>query len=299
MTTSHHRRLRVATLLVVAFAVPLSSCGPAGDDEDGPLLAVDEGTIRYTALGDSFTSGAGIPDIDTSNACQRSDRNYPSLLARRLDAELSDVSCGSATNDDVFDPQAGLTQQPAPQLDGVTKKTDLVTVSLGLNDLRYFYDIIVTCPSLAATQPGDVSCTRAQDTWEGGPLRSRLPRIQERLTRTLEAVSDRAPDAVVVVVGYPQIVPAEGTCAELPVPEDDYPLLADAFEGLSDAMRAAAEDADAVFVDVDAASAGHDLCAGDAAWVNGPVARADAPSFHPVPEGHRQIADLVARALIQ
>ena len=287
-------------MVVAAFAVSLSSCGPGGDD-DGPLLARDEGTIRYTALGDSFTSGAGIPDIDTSNACQRSDRNYPSLLAKRLDADLSDVSCGSATNDDVFRPQEGLAQQPAPQIEGVTKKTDLVTVSLGLNDLRFFFDLIVTCPALAAAAtPADaVSCTQAQESWEGGPLQDRLPRIQERLSRTLRAVGDRAPDAVVVVVGYPQIVPARGTCAELPVPAADYPLLLDAFEGLSDAMRNAAEDADAVFVDVESASAGHDMCAGAAAWVNGSVARADAPTYHPVPEGHRQIADLVAQALIE
>jgi lysophospholipase L1-like esterase len=287
---THRRRTAVALAVLMATSASVASCART-DSDDPPEFDT------YVALGDSFTSGAGIPEVDTSNACQRSFDNYPRLVAAAIGAQLTDVSCGAANNDHVLDAQDTIDPPAPPQIQGVTKDTDLVSVSLGLNDIFFFFDIIITCPALALESADPTPCLDAEPTWAEGTLASRLPRIEQRLTRTLEVIGERAPDATLVVVGVPQIAPSEFSCEALPIAAGDYGLVRDAFEGLSRAMREAAESADAVFVDVAAASEGHDMCAGGAAWVNGRTPRADAPSYHPVPEAHRRIADLVVAAL--
>jgi hypothetical protein len=50
------------------------------------------------------------------------------------------------------------------------------------------------------------------------------PEIEDRLVDALRAVRERAPDAVVAVVGYPRLVPPAGSCADLPLAAGDYRL---------------------------------------------------------------------------
>jgi hypothetical protein len=100
----------------------------------------------------------------------------------------------------------------------------------------------------------------------------------------------------VVVVGYPQIVPASGTCPELPLARGDYAYGRQINKGLADAVRVGARKADA-YVDVFAASAGHDICADDP-WINGiQTDPARALAFHPFAAEQRAVADLVLDAL--
>ena len=65
-----------------------------------------------------------------------------------------------------------------------------------------------------------------------------------------------------MLVGYPQPVPAKGTCRILPIAKGDYPYVRDLVCKLDDAMRTAAKKAKADFVDMVKASKGHDICAG-------------------------------------
>ena len=62
-------------------------------------------------------------------------------------------------------------------------------------------------------------------------------------------------------------------------------------------MRQAAADAGVTFVDVHAASAGHEICTGDDAWLNGTPATDAAAAYHPFASGERAIADLVLAAV--
>ncbi len=279
-------------MAVLGVLLLSGACG--GDDEPGKKARI--GTV--VTLGDSFTSGAGIPTIDTSNGCQRSDHDYGALVAKRLKAKYVDVSCGSATTANATTPQVTVVGSVPPQLKGVTKKADLVTVGLGLNDLQFFTDMVFTCTRLAAAQPQGTPC---QDLFAlspaGGPI-DRLPQIAQNITAVLSAVKERAPDAQVVMVGVPQLVPESGTCPELPLPAEEYPYFHRAFEELSETMADAADEADVPFVDLLGPSEGHDICAGDDAWVLGNADRPNAGiAYHPLVVEHQAVAELVVDAV--
>jgi lysophospholipase L1-like esterase len=252
---------------------------------------------RYVALGDSYTSGAGLAQVDTdSGGCERSRLNYPTLVAKELGADLEDVSCGGATTADATSAQPrGDGDVNPPQLDQLTRSTDLVTVGLGYNDFGFFEGLVLGCASVAASDPEGHPCEDAnagRDQWD--VARS----IGDSVEVTLDAVRDRSPDARVLLVGYPQLVPSYGTCPELPLAAGDYSFVRSSLELLDTELRRAADAADATYVDVLEASVGHDICAGRAAWVSGADARPGvAAAYHPFASGQLNVADLVLEAL--
>ena len=124
------------------------------------------------------------------------------------------------------------------------------------------------------------------------------PQIGARVEELLTEVHRRAPGATVLLVGYPQLVPAEGTCADLPLATGDYPFVRAQWEALDAAMRDAASAAGATFVGVLGPSEGHDICAGKDAWVNGFKTRPGvAAAYHPLARGQAAVAELVEDAL--
>jgi len=109
-------------------------------------------------------------------------------------------------------------------------------------------------------------------------------------------VSQRAPDADVVVVGYPDILPTEGTCRAVGVPADVLGPVAEVADLLNASLRRGARAAGASYVDMATVSEGHDVCAKGRAWVNGPRFRAGiAAPFHPKVNGMRAVATEVFR----
>jgi lysophospholipase L1-like esterase len=258
------------------------------------------GTDHYVALGDSFTSGAGLPHTTRDGVfCGQSSLSYPHLVAKALSAELTDVSCGGATTDNGTQPQSqGAGAQPRPpQLDAVTRATDLVTVSLGGNDLSWYLTLMFSCTSAAAADPTGNPCEK-QGTSPESDLTALPPQIGARLEDLLTEVHRRAPAARVLLVGYPQLVPAHGTCPELPLATGDYPFVRAQWEAMGAAMREAAAAAGATYVDVLGPSEGHDICAGADAWVNGFEARSGfAAAYHPLASGQAAVAELVEQAL--
>jgi len=283
-----------ATLLAAALLLGVATAGCQGDD-------ADSGAERYVALGDSFTSGAGLPEtLPNAVGCGQSELNYPRLVAKAIGARLTDVSCGSATTESGTEPQAQAAAEPRPpQLDAVTKGTDVVTVSLGGNDFSWYLGVMFSCTTIAATDPTGSPCER-KGTAPESDLTALPPRIGDRLEALLDEVHRRAPEARVLLVGYPQLVPARGTCPELPLAAGDYAFVRAQWEAMDTAMRQAAVAAGATYVEVLAPSEGHDVCAGDDAWVNGVDARPGvAAPYHPVAAGQAAVAELVVRALRQ
>ncbi len=251
---------------------------------------------RYAALGDSFTAGAGLTEEMTGTGiCQQSRLSYPHLVAAELDLELADASCAGAATENGANPQprTGEGEWP-PQLAQVTRTTDIVTVGLGYNDFIIFGSAFTGCAQVAAEDPTGTPCQDRQQ-----PEASRqVDQIGLRLERLLAAVHDRAPEARVLLVGYPQLVPASGSCAELPLATGDYAYVRQLFIDLDDAMRAAADAADATYVDVMGPSQGHDVCSGADAWTTGATpSTVQRASFHPLPIGQEQVAQLVLAAL--
>ncbi len=281
-----HRAVLISVLTaVLAPVLTLGAC----DGDDGPIHT-------YVSLGDSFTSGAGLPQ-STNAACQRSRLAYPALVANKLDARLKDASCGGAATTNVSAPQQIGAITVPPQLDSVSRSTDLVTVELGFNDQIWFAGLFSGCTALTAGDPTGHPCQDVAPVGGTDP-EATAAAIGDQVAATLESVQEKAPDARVLLVGYPQLVPESGTCPELPLAAGDYPYVRSMMELLDDELRRAADTAGVTFVDVLGASAGHDICAGDQAWVNGGTTVVGvAAGYHPLARGQRAVADLVLAAL--
>jgi lysophospholipase L1-like esterase len=279
--------------MAVGLVVSLSGCQGTDKQQTASL-------DTYVALGDSFTSGAGLPETHLeTGVCGQSSLNYPSLVAKAIGAELVDASCGGATTDNGSQPQFQGDGEPPwpPQLDSVTKDTDLVTVGLGANDFGWYLGVMFSCTTMAALDPTGDPCEQ-QGSSPGSDMTALPAQIGPRLEALLTQVHQKAPRAEVLLVGYPQPVPAGGPCPDLPLAAGDYPFVRAQWEALDEAMRGAAADAGATFVDVRGPSDGHDICAGPDAWVSGaaPPAGVAAP-YHPLRVGQAAMARLVEQAL--
>ena len=296
---------RLATLLVVAL-LGLSGCGTDGattgsDGSRGDPASSASTIRRYVALGDSYTAAPYVYLTDVAGGCLRSSGNYPALLGAKLDVKHVDVSCSGATSKDLTGRQNTFQEQTVPpQLAAVTRDTDLVTVGIGGNDFGLFGSLVGTCPisgpqgRIFAPSEG-VRCGQVDVRVASADVR----RIGALVTRDLRAIHRKAPEATVVLVGYPRILDPTRSCPKvLPVDRRDTVALNAVTRSLSQQMRSAAERTGSVFVDLYAASKGHDACAGKKAWVNG--VRTDtgrAAALHPFAEEQRAAAGLIAQAI--
>lgn len=270
------------------MALLLVVVGASGCDREQPRR---DTALEYAALGDSFTAAPWLPKT-SKDGCARSDQNYPHQVAAQLDdARLIDVSCGGAQTRDIIQSQELDKLVQPPQIESLWEGTDIVTVGIGGND-RGFSDLIFSqCVQLAQNAPDGSPCEDA--------FAKRMPRLLDRighrLTEVVRSVSTRAPDAQVLVVGYPRLLPESGSCPRrFPLANGDVDFVRDSFQGLSRALEAAARDSGAEYVDVAAASEGHDICS-DEPWING--ARADrrtkAAPYHPTPAEQAAVAELI------
>ena len=292
------RTARLTAALVVAAL--LSGCTPGTADRPEPSARATVATVanRYVALGDSFSAGPLVPTTDLAGGCARSDHNYPSLVARALRVTtFVDVTCSGATTGDLTGFQRPFEDSRVPpQLRAVTPDTTLVTLGIGGNDLDLFATLVRTCPRLRSTDPSGAPCAR-QLAAVGPDLDAAVDTISSRVGRALRTIRERAPAAEVVLVGYLRLVPDRGTCAALPLAAGDYAEGRRISEALDAALHRAARSTGTTFVDMYAASRGHDICS-DHPWVNGSVTdRRRALAYHPFAAGMRADARAVLAAL--
>ncbi|MTD56918.1 SGNH/GDSL hydrolase family protein [Amycolatopsis pithecellobii] len=256
---------------------------------------------NYVALGDSYTAGPLIPlqRLDPVG-CFRSTLNYPAQLALKLwTHSYTDVSCSGADTTNMAAPQAVPLGVNPPQLDALRADTDLVTIGIGGNDYGVFGTLTGTCPSLRASDPTGNPCQRQFTTDGVDVIKAELTRTQGNITAVLAQIHQRAPRARVFAIGYPRIAPASGTCPEvLPFADGDYAWLTSVEEALNAAISGAATaDGDTSYVDTFTPSAGHDACAGDAAWINGQHFQLTAAPYHPNLAGMTGLARIVYAAV--
>ncbi len=247
--------------------------------------------LSYVALGDSFTAAPLVPGTEFADGCFRSSGNYPALAAEELGARLKDVSCSGAATADFDERQVmafnGATERVPPQLRAVRPGTDVVTVGIGGNDEDLFQTLVQQCTSVA-TQPG-APCTDLLRESYGDPA-GVLDVVGRRVTGVLREIRKQAPEATVVLVGYPRLV-ADRPCPAMPLAEGDVALLADLESELNDALRRAARTARAEYLDMHPVSEGHEVCSDDP-WVNGRITdQTRALAFHPFEEGQQAVAD--------
>jgi lysophospholipase L1-like esterase len=276
----------LALLVLAATGCSAGGTSPGSDDPVPDPVVDTEATsdVDYVALGDSFSAGPFIATMRTDPAgCARSKDNYPAFLADWLDVKsYTDVTCSAATTKDLTGTMRLFDGGTAPpQLDALTADTDLVTLGMGGNDFG-IYDSLIRC------QDGRLPVCPVDR------LEADAGKVAGNIRKAVREIRARAPEADVYVVGYPDILPTEGTCGAVGVSAEVLGPIADVAVALNASLREGATAAGASYVDMEAMSEGHDVCAKGRAWVNGPRFRAGiAAPFHPKINGMRAVASTV------
>ncbi|WP_246111308.1 SGNH/GDSL hydrolase family protein [Terrabacter aerolatus] len=254
-------------------------------------------TSPYVALGDSYSSAAGVaPFVATAPpTCSRSALNFAhDIAAMTKPSSFTDVTCSGARTSDFFSSQA---PGVAPQLDAVTKDTRLVTMTIGGNDEGVFVNSFFGCATVSASDVTGNPCQQRYGTTFTDQITNQT---YPHLVAALTAVRKKAPAATVVIVGYPRILPSTGVLScypSMPIAMGDVPWLAHEEDVLNDAVRRAASKTGARFIDMSASSLGHDACAPvGQRWIEPAVGPINAFPVHPNAMGE---AAMAAQTLLQ
>jgi lysophospholipase L1-like esterase len=221
-------------------------------------------TGRYVALGSSYAAGFRIGPVspDAPAICARTANGYPQQVARALGLPLTDATCSGGTVEQIVATgQGGL----PPQIEAVHDDATLVTITAGGNDVGYVGGMMQ-----AAANPGKAA-------EPGDPRRFEV--LRGRFRTMFAQLHQRAPNARIVVVTYPAVLPQEGTCAALGLTAADAARFRLVADDLAAVTRDTARQAGATVVDMATLSRGHDACS-TVPWTNG-AAPAVGASFHP------------------
>lgn len=261
-----------------------------------PSAAAAPTSGRYVALGDSYTSSPRTGAlVGAPPGCDRSDNNYPRLVAAQLRmAELVDASCSGATTANITGPQQTANGVNPPQLDSLDTNTTLVTLGIGGNDVGFIglaHDCLTTDPAVSPCKARMASGGRDE-------LAARITATTPKIDRVLTDIQAHAPNARIVVVGYPAALPDGGGCWPfLPLGSADVAYLRAAAAKFNDMLAAQAKAHGAQYADTATPSKGHDMCAKAATkWVEDLVPSSPALSLHPNANGQRAMAGVVAAA---
>jgi len=264
--------------------------------------AIGRAAGPYVSLGDSYTSAPLVP-VPTGNpiGCGRSTNNYPSDVARVIKpSSFTDVSCGSATTANMTQPQSvpfGGTN--APQFNALSTGDSLVTVGIGGNDAGLI-GVAEECVELDIIRPFGSACKNHYASASGDPNVAAIKATGPKVAAVLQGIHARAPHARVVIVGYPDGLPVNGSNCwpTVPLSSGDVSYIDSLEKQLNSAIAAAAAGNNATFVDTFSSSIGHDACkAPGVAWVNGVVPTSPGYPLHPNQAGEQNMANQVLAAI--
>jgi lysophospholipase L1-like esterase len=233
----------------------------------------------WVAMGDSYAAGQGANEYDTSSgSCRRSRNAYWYLLKKRLPKDFTVepwnfAACSGATTSTVR----------ADQLVFLDGNTRLVTISVGGNDL-HFKEVLTHCAA-----PTGTSCKEAiREQFTDDNLEA----FAAKLDALYNEIRAKAPDAVVLVLGYPELVPRDHIDGCGAMDDTDAPYLHRAATRVNGTIAAAVgRHTGFRFVGLVRAFLGHSACNDDATdWINGLVPSDKQESFHPNAAGHLVIA---------
>ncbi len=176
---------------------------------------------RYVALGSSMAAGPGIQPraADAPRWSGRSARNYAHLVAERMSFELVDVTFSGATTAHILsDRQHGA----PPQITALDGAEDLVTVTVGGNDVGYVPLLMAAAlPRPARRLP--LLGTRIAELLDRDTRDRALAQAFDSLCAVGKAVRERAPRARIFFVDYLTMLPPAGVPAA-PISEADAAL---------------------------------------------------------------------------
>ena len=290
-----HPSRSLAIALVAVCAVAVAGCG-----KKPPPAPPPETGAAYVALGDSFTAASGYGPFE-DRICRRADDDYPALVAEKAGLTLDDVSCGGAGISNLTQAQVitGEGTRQA-QLNAGSADTELVTVGLGLNDPVNDTDVTLASvlTDLCVPKKGKLSdlCTAYLQLPDKN-MSDAVDDMAEQVGAGLDRIRAQAPDARIIFVGYPRVLPDVGSCRQVPLPVVALNRLRSTLKQANAALSRIAEKRHVEYVDMFTASKGHDACSAEP-WVNGYKTRkGEAFAFHPYKAYHRAVADKVAALL--
>ena len=297
------RSRRLAVKLAVAGSATLLLGGLvpavafAGGGKAKPARSALALTGPLVALGDSYAAGNLIPDspVGSPAGCLRSNRNYSADVANHLHLKYVDASCTGAKLADMTAPEAVYLGTDQPQLNALAADDSVVTLTIGGNDMG-FAQILVTCGVLSLTNPWGAPCKAHYTSGGTDRIAAAINAEAPRVGALLREISARAPHARVLVVGYPDILPATGHgCFPLvPFAHGDVAYLRGVEIELNHMLAMAAKANGATFVDTYTATIGHDACTGPGTRdVEGLVPTSPAYPFHPNKRGQQAMANQV------
>jgi lysophospholipase L1-like esterase len=264
--------LRLLPLLPLAMI----SVGCAAPD-DGDETGTDESEIvavEYAALGDSYASGTGTREYYDSG-CQRSNHSYAVKIANAHGYPLKHAACSGARINDVRN----------NQLSALSSATALVTISVGGNDAG-FSNVITEC-----AKPWPWTCWGKIDTAQSF-IKNTLP---GQLNSLYDDIRARAPNAKVIVVGYPRIFNGEECNFGARISSGEQAELNETADLLSNTISAAAASHGFTYVDPRGAFTSHAIC-DDSEWING-LSNPIGESYHPNRSGHDGFVNLITPKL--
>ena len=174
---------------------------------------------EYVALGDSYSSGEGSFKYDlTGNGsnCHNSTDSYPYVIALEENIPLpSFVACSGSVTDDLFNSTVSSVLD-YPQLNSLTSETQLVTLTIGGNDVG-FAEIMEDCVNVSGTEGWNCLGTGSQPSLSGrlsaldGLASATSPegRNVRSISSILEAINTASPDAHIYIAGYPHLFGTE------------------------------------------------------------------------------------------
>lgn len=253
---SRHRLLLAAATACAAVLPALAIAAPAAA----------QSTVHYVALGDSYTSGVGAGNYDpNSGSCDRSANAYPALWANaHSPASYVSVACSGATTSDVIN----------SQLSALSSATTLASITIGGNDVG-FTTVMETCV-LESTS----ACVSAINTAEG-KMRNQLP---GELDSVLAAIAAHAPNARVVVLGYPDLYDLSKSAGCIGLSTTDRTDLNQAANLLDTQIQAAAGRHGDVYGEVRPDFSGHQIC-DSVSWLHSVDWLDLTESYHPTAAG--------------
>ncbi len=246
----------VAASAAVGLAVAMTA-SPAADA--APV-------VNYVALGDSYASGVGAGDyISASGSCERSTNAYPEQWAdANHPTSFNSVACAGATTASVL----------SSQVSALSSGTTLVSITIGGNDVG-FSSVMTTCV-LSPTS----SCLSAVSAAEK-LVADALPASLDTTLRTIRA---DAPDAKIVVVGYPYLYDLSRSSSCIGLSTADRTALNQGASELDSALATAAADNDDVYAGVQGKFAGHEIC-DSGSWLHSVDIFSLGSSYHPTASG--------------
>ena len=274
-------RVRVVLAAVVAAAV---------------LAGAAQAAPRYTALGDSYAAGPLIPLPLSPFGCLKSSNNYGRIAQRTLRYdEYRDATCSGAETEDMTQPQNVSPGPNPPQFNSLSTDNELVTISIGGNDIG-FSELAQNCVSIL---PWGSPCRDEYTDGGNDEISDRIEETAPKVAAVIQGIRQRSPDAAILVVNYSAIFPHSGSGCypKMPVARGDVRWLRSKHEELNAMLAEQASANGAEIVDVYATSVGRDACASSTRrWVEPYIPATAAAPLHPNLRGMQAMANLVVTA---